>query len=69
MLSYIVQTILLKISLINHSMIFSKKMHVKKTIKDNVYWESRCVEFGLNTNHIENQKYSFINLMKNQIQV
>lgn len=41
----------------------------KKTIKDNVYWKSRCVEFGLNTDHIENQKYPFTNLMKNQIQV
>ena len=69
MLSYIVQTLLLKISLKNHSMIFSKKMHVKKTIKDNVYWKSRYVEFGLNTYHIENQKYPFTNLMKNQIQV
>ena len=41
----------------------------KKTIKDNVYWKSRCVEFGLNTDHIENQKYPFANLMKHQIQV
>ena len=42
----------------------------KKTIKDNVYWKSRYVEFGLNTDHIEkNQKYPFANLMKNQIQV